>query len=87
MIRCMRTTVTLDDDLAIRLEELRAQRGVSFKEALNDVIRRGLVPVDAAGQAGPESALTRPLTMGRRLIGDIDSVPEALAMAEGEAFP
>jgi hypothetical protein len=82
----MRTTVTLDDDLAIRLEQLRAERGVSFKEALNDVIRCGLSPVSAGAQAGQAAVTTRPLTMGRRLIVDIDSVPEALAMAEGEAF-
>jgi hypothetical protein len=82
----MRTTVTLDDDLAIRLEQLRAERGVSFKEALNDVIRRGLSPGSAGAQAGPAGGTTRPLTMGRRLIDDIDRVPEALAVAEGEAF-
>jgi hypothetical protein len=29
---------------------------------------------------------TRPLPLGRRLIGDIDNVAEALAAAEGEAF-
>ena len=38
----MRTTVTLDPDLAARLKELARQRGVSFKEALNSVLRRGL---------------------------------------------
>lgn len=82
----MRTTVTLDDDLAIRLEQIRAERGLSFKEALNEVIRRGLVSENAEGRAGPKGGITRPLALGRRLIDDIDSVPEALAMAEGEAF-
>jgi hypothetical protein len=82
----MRTTVTLDDDLAIRLEQFRAERGLSFKEALNNVIRRGLAAVKAEAQAGPDGGRTRPLTLGRRLIDDIDTVPEALAIAEGEAF-
>ena len=82
----MRTTVTLDDDLAIRLEQRRAERGVTFKEALNDAVRRGLGIADEPKQAGSASATTRPLTLGRRLIGDIDSVADALAAAEGEAF-
>ena len=38
----MRTTVTLEPDLAKKLKALAHHRGVSFKQALNDVIRRGL---------------------------------------------
>lgn len=38
----MRTTVTLDPDLAAKLRALARERGVSFKEALNSALRRGL---------------------------------------------
>ena len=38
----MRTTLTLDDDLARRLKEIARQHGRSFKEVTNEVIRRGL---------------------------------------------
>ena len=38
----MRTTVTLDSDLAAKLRALAHERGVSFKEALNSTLRRGL---------------------------------------------
>jgi predicted DNA-binding ribbon-helix-helix protein len=41
-MREVRTTVTLDDDVAEKLEELAARRKASFKEVLNDVLRRGL---------------------------------------------
>jgi len=78
--------VTLDDDLAVRLEQRRAERGMTFKEALNDAVRRGLAAADEPEHAGPAAVTTRPLPLGRRLIGDIDSVAEALAAAEGEAF-
>jgi hypothetical protein len=81
----MRTTVTLDDDLFVRLEEQRAERGTTFKEVLNEAVRRGLSAQNEAG-ARPTSATTRPLPMGRRLVDDIDSVSEALAVVEGEAF-
>jgi hypothetical protein len=78
--------VTLDDDLAVRLEQRRAECGMTFKEALNDAVRRGLAVADEPEQAGPAAVTTRPLPLGRRLIGDIDSVAEAMAAAEGEAF-
>jgi hypothetical protein len=38
----MRTTITLDPDNVARLEKLQKERDLSFKEAVNDVIRRGL---------------------------------------------
>ena len=38
----MRTTLTLDEDLARRLKEIARQEGRGFKEVTNEVIRRGL---------------------------------------------
>lgn len=40
----MRTTVTLDDDVATAVKSAARERGVSFKEALNSAIRAGLRP-------------------------------------------
>ncbi|MFZ4519200.1 MAG: antitoxin [Microthrixaceae bacterium] len=38
----MRTTVTLDPDVAAGVRRVMAEQGRSFKEALNEVARRGL---------------------------------------------
>jgi len=38
----MRTTLTLDEDVAAKLRRLARQRRVSFKEVVNFVLRRGL---------------------------------------------
>lgn len=38
----MRTTLTLDDDLASKLKEVAHRQGTSFKDAVNAAIRRGL---------------------------------------------
>lgn len=38
----MRTTLTLDDDVAARLQELAQRGGKSFKDAVNETLRRGL---------------------------------------------
>jgi hypothetical protein len=40
----MRTTVTLDPDVAAKLKQVARERGISFKEALNSAIRAGLAP-------------------------------------------
>jgi mRNA-degrading endonuclease RelE of RelBE toxin-antitoxin system len=38
----MRTTVTLEPDIANKIKELSHRRRASFKATLNDVLRRGL---------------------------------------------
>jgi hypothetical protein len=40
----MRTTVTLDPDTQLLVERAMRERGLSFKEAVNEAIRAGLVP-------------------------------------------
>lgn len=57
----MRTTVTLDPDLAAKLRSLARERGVSFREALNSALRRGL----AAGAVGSK----RPYRLPSRRLG------------------
>jgi hypothetical protein len=69
----MRTTVTLDDDVAIKLQDAARQRRVSFKVALNEAVRAGL---GVGGGAKPYRLPTRP--MGARPEVDLD---KALALA------
>ena len=46
----MRTTLTLEPELAQKLRDLAHKRGTSFKQVLNDAIRRGLsAQLPAAG--------------------------------------
>ena len=48
----VRTTVTLDPDVATKLKALSHRRHASFKETLNDVLRRGLA-ADGARKTAP----------------------------------
>ena len=57
----MRTTVTLDPDLAQKVRSLARERGVSFKEALNTALRRGLTEGAAASK--------RPYRLASRRLG------------------
>lgn len=38
----MRTTLTLDEDVAQQVRRLMRERGAGFKETVNELIRRGL---------------------------------------------
>lgn len=49
----MRTTLTLDDDLARRLKEVARQRRLPFKDVVNDLLRRGLVAQEPARDSEP----------------------------------
>jgi len=40
----MRTTVDLADDVAAAVEQARRERGLGLSEAVNDLVRAGLLP-------------------------------------------
>ena len=46
----MRTTLTLDDDLAEALKQQAQRMEQPFKQVVNDVLRRGLSPVLAEAE-------------------------------------
>jgi hypothetical protein len=81
----MRTTITLDDDVAILLKRAQRASKQSFKEVVNAALRAGLAQLERPAKPRLPYAV-RPLAVGRSLLGNIDDVAEALAVAEGEAF-
>jgi len=73
----MRTTVTLDPDVVALLDKVMSERRLSFKEALNDAIRRGLAPTHAtSGFRTPTFRLGLdpgvPLEKALRLAGELE---------------
>ena len=81
----MRTTLTLDDDVAATLERLRRSHRISLKHLINEALRRGLD--DMGRRRKPREAVrTRAVALGRVRIASIDNIGEALAIAEGESF-
>jgi Arc/MetJ family transcription regulator len=79
----MRTTITLDDDVAALLDRVRRERSLGLKEAVNLGLRQGLRDLDRRAIGSPFR--TRPLDTGRFLI-PIDDIAAALALGEGEGF-
>jgi hypothetical protein len=80
----MRTTLTLDDDVAVQLERLRRARNANLKDVVNEALRRGLRDMSAPPRKR-QAFRTRAFHMGKPLI-NIDNVAEALAHLEGEGF-
>ena len=81
----MRTTLTLEPDVASLLEEIRKRRGTTFKQVVNDALRMGLRQMEQ-GAAGKRSYRTRAVSLGRPRLPDVDDVAEVLALTEGETF-
>lgn len=79
----MRTTITLDDDVAAAIEQLRGDRQRSFRSLVNDLLRRGLANRDAPRAAEPV-VWTRSVSLGGCRLPDVDNVSEVLAIVEGE---
>jgi hypothetical protein len=81
----MRTTLTLEDDVAALLARVQAARRSSLKEVVNEALRQGLRQMT---QSPPrrEPYRTPSVALGPCLVGSIDDISEVLAIAEGEAF-
>lgn len=77
----MRTTLTLDDDVAAAVEHRRRDLNHSLKQEVNELLRVGLMHVDER-PAEASRFLVEPLDAGGLLI-DIDDVSAALDIAEG----
>jgi hypothetical protein len=68
----MRTTITLDPDARLLVERAMRERGLSFKDAVNEAIRVGL---------GPSEPSSRRYTSARRLGPPRVDVTKALSLA------
>ncbi len=78
----MRTTLTLDEDVAAKLKSEARQSGKSFREVVNNALRRGLA-------LRREAKGTKPFRVVARDLGElrpglrIDSVADLVEQVEG----
>ena len=78
----MRTTLTLDPDVAAGTRKAAASLGKSMKETINSALRIGLDHILKPAPAKPYHSATTP--MGLNAGYNYDNVSELLAVAEGE---
>ena len=81
----MRTTLTIEDDVAAELERLRRTREASLKEVVNEALRRGVREMTSKPKK-QKPFRTRSFHGGRLLVASIDNTAELLAEVEGEWF-
>lgn len=73
----MRTTVSLADDVAAQVERLRQEEGIGLSEAVNRLVRRGLVADSGRTPHRPRSA-----PIGLQV--DVSNVAEVLDLLDQE---
>ena len=78
----MRTTLTLEDDLAALLKQRAGELGMPFKVVVNQAIRRGLDPAEPAEAPAPK---TLPHHFGFRPGIDLDRMNQLADQLEAEA--
>jgi len=81
----MRTTLTIDDDVAVELEQLRRTRDASLKALVNEALRLGLRAMTVPPNKR-KLFRTRAVNLGKPLIDNVDNIAEVLAEIEGEWF-
>ena len=79
----MRTTLTLDEDVAVRLRHEMARTGAGMKVVVNALLRRGL-------EASKAEEIARPFTVQARSMGlkagmDMDDIAGLLDFLDGPA--
>ncbi len=72
----MRTTVEFDDDTTKAIESYRHETGKGVSEAVNELIRRGLL-------AAPKQKAFRSRTRRLGISIDVSNVADALDLLEG----
>ncbi|NBV25584.1 MAG: DUF2191 domain-containing protein [Proteobacteria bacterium] len=78
----MRTTLTLDPDIAAKARLGAARLHKPFKEVINAALRVGLDEILAPPAAQPYRTQARPMGLRRGL--SYDNIAELVANAEGE---
>ena len=78
----MRTTLTLDKDVAAGLAQAARKRRLPFKTVVNDALRAGLAVIDKPARS--MTFRTIGFDLGPSLVGSLDDVHGVLARVEGE---
>lgn len=78
----MRTTITLDDDVAASLKQMKEFS--SFKEAVNETLRAGLRALQSASESPTTPYKVQPVDLGGLKIKNADNIAEILELIEGD---
>lgn len=81
----MRTTMTLEKDVAARLERLARTRRQPMKTLVNEALRAGLPQLERPPSARTAFRTTG-LDLGVSVVGSLDDIAGVIGRVEGEAY-
>ena len=81
----MRTTLTIEDDVAKLLEKVRRARNTSLKVVINQALRQGLRDMTKPPRRRKPYE-TPSVNLGRCKLANLDDISEVIAVAEGDNF-
>ena len=81
----MRTTLTLEPDVAAAIKAAKRRSGATHKEIVNEALRRGLFQAEKPARL-PARYVTQPVDPGLPAIEGVHSVHDMMAFAAGEDF-
>lgn len=80
----MRTTLTLDPDVAVLIERELSERKTTLKALVNEKLRKGFAA--SASSGGRRSFnLPKAMDLGKPLLENLDNVAEILELIEGDS--
>jgi hypothetical protein len=83
----MRTTLTLDDDVAKEIARLRDENRTGLKETINAVLRAGVASLRSRKRSGARTTFrTEPASLGTPRLKSLDDIDEVLSLGEGEDY-
>jgi hypothetical protein len=80
----MRTTLSLDEDVAVELRRIQQKSRLTWKEVVNTALRAGVGALEENERHRPPSVRTKSVRLGTPKL-DIANVHDALSLAEGDA--
>lgn len=83
MLRCVRTTIVFDPDVAAELARRRGEGGGTLRDDVNGLIRLGLAH-ERGHAGGPAVRFSTPTFDSGSPLVSVDDVEAALTHAEGE---
>ena len=78
----MATTVTIDDDVLVKVRSVAEKIHAPLRRVVNDALRAGLPVIEVPGDCRPYRTQAR--DMGQKPGMNLDNIQELLAQIEGE---
>lgn len=82
----MRTTLTLEDDVAAMIQQRLKEQDIGLKALINTLLRDAFAQQKDGRRIRSQPFAVQPFNTGKCLVGDVESVAETLALIEGDSF-